>query len=104
MEVTETTFLGVIFDYKLNWSPHIRYVSKTIAKGVGIILKARNLFNQETLLAGCIVHGVPPRTNVEKLCFVFNILSVKRLHCYNIRIFMYKFSKNMLPELFENFF
>ena len=50
MEVTETKFLGVIIDYKLNWSPHITYISKKVAKGVGIILKARKLFDQETLL------------------------------------------------------
>ena len=50
MEVTETKFLGVIIDYKLNWSPHIMYISKKVTKGVGIILKARKLFDQETLL------------------------------------------------------
>ena len=31
MEVTETKFLGVIIDYKLNWSPHITYISKKVA-------------------------------------------------------------------------
>ena len=132
MEVTETKFLGIIIDYKLNWSPHITYISKKIAKGVGIILKARKLFDQETLLtlyytfvypylnycihvrgkaynvhihdliilqnkAMRIVHCVPPRTNVEKLCFDSNILTLKRLYSYNISIIMYKFSKNMLP-------
>ena len=50
------------------------------------------------------VHGVPPRTNAEQHCFGSNILSLKRLHSYNISIFMYKFSKNMLPEWFEFFF
>ena len=139
MEVTETKFLGVIIDYKLDWSPHISYISKKVAKGVCIILKARKLFDQETLLtlyytfvypylnyclhvwgkaynvhihdlivlqnkAVRIVHGVPPRTNAQKLCSDSNILSLKRLYSYNISIFMYKFSKNMLPELFENFF
>ena len=139
MEVTETKFLGVIIDCKLNWSPHITYISKKVAKGVGIILKARKLFDQETLLtlyytfvypylnycihvwgkaynvhihdliilqnkAIRIVHGVSPRTNANKLYFDYNILSLKRLYSYNIGIFMYKFSKNMLPELFENFF
>ena len=34
MEVTERKFLGVIIDYKLNWSPHITYISKKVAKGV----------------------------------------------------------------------
>ena len=42
MEMTETKFLGVIIDYKLNWSLHIMYISKKVAKGVSIILKARN--------------------------------------------------------------
>ena len=50
MEVTETKFLGVIIDCKLNWSPHITYISKNVAKCVGIIIKARKLFDQETLL------------------------------------------------------
>ena len=107
---------------------------------MGIILKARKLFDQETLLTLCytfvypylnycihvwgkaynvyihdlivlqikavrIVYGVPPRrTNAQKLCFDSNILSLKRLYSYNISIFMYKFSKNMLPELFDIFF
>ena len=139
MEVTETKFLGVVIDCKLNWSPHITYISKKVAKGVGIILKARKLFDQETLLtlyytfvypylnycihvwgkaynvhihdliilqnkAIRIVHGVSPRTNANKLYFDYNILSLKRLYSYNIGIFMYTFSKNTLPELFENFF
>ena len=125
----------------INWTGlHILRISaKKVAKGVGIILKARKLFDQETLLtlyytfvypylnycihvwgktynvhihdlivlqnkAVRIVHGVPPRTNAQKLCFDSNILSLKRLYSYNINIFMYKFSKNMLPELFETFF
>ena len=114
MEVTETKFLGVIIDYKLNWYPHITYISKKVTKGVGIILKARKLFDQNTLLtlyytfvypylnycihvwgkaynvhihdlivlqnkAVRIVHGVPPRTNAQKLCIDSNILSLKRL-------------------------
>ena len=138
MEVTETKLFGIIIDCKLNWSPHITYVSKKAAKGVGIILKARKLFDQETLLtqyytfvypylnycqhvwgkaynvhihdpiilqnkAVRIVHSVPPRTNVGKLCFDSNILSLKRLYSYYTSIIMYKFSKNMLPELFEIF-
>ena len=50
-EVKETKFLGVIIDNKLKWSSHIMYISKMIAKGVGIILKSRNVFDDETLLA-----------------------------------------------------
>ena len=40
-EVTETKFLGVIIDNKLKWSTHILYIRKKIAKGIGILLKAR---------------------------------------------------------------
>ena len=50
-EVKETKFLGVIIDNKLKWSAHITYISKKIFKGIGIILKARKVFNMETLLS-----------------------------------------------------
>ena len=47
-EVNETKFLGVIIDNKLKWSPHIMHISKKIAKGIGIIRKARKVFDNET--------------------------------------------------------
>ena len=50
-EVNETKFLGVIIDNKLSWSSHIMYISKKIAKGIGINLKARKVFNNETLFS-----------------------------------------------------
>ena len=50
-EVKETKFLGVIIDNKLKWSAHISYVSKKISKGIGIILKSRKVFSNETLLS-----------------------------------------------------
>ena len=50
-EVNETKFLGVIIDNKLTWCPHIMYIGKKIAKGIGIILKAREAFNNETLFS-----------------------------------------------------
>ena len=33
----------------MSWRPHVRYISKKVAKGIGIILKARKVFNHETL-------------------------------------------------------
>ena len=48
---TVTKFLGVIIDNKLKWSTHILYIRKKIAKGIGILLKARKCFNNETLLS-----------------------------------------------------
>ena len=121
-EVNETKFLGVIIDNKLNWSPHIMYISKKIAKGIGIILKARKVFNNETLfslyytfvypyLNYCIhvwgktyhthlhhlivlqnkvirmINAVPPRTDVDNLYVLHDILSVKRLYSYNVALF-----------------
>ena len=47
--VEKTKFLGVIIDTKLNWEDHISYIKKKIAKGIGIISKARKLLNKEML-------------------------------------------------------
>ena len=44
-----TKFLGVLIDSQLSWKAHINYISGKIAKGIGIILKARKLFDSETL-------------------------------------------------------
>ena len=49
MEVHETKFLGVFIDNKLSWKPHIRYICIKVAKGIGVILKARKVFDNETL-------------------------------------------------------
>ena len=37
-------------DNKLNWMEHIKCLSRKIAKGISIIIKARNSFESETLL------------------------------------------------------
>ena len=49
-EVDDAKFLGIIIDNKLNWIEHIKYISRKIAKGTGIIIKARKSFESETLL------------------------------------------------------
>ena len=41
LEVGYAKFLGVIIDNKLNWLEHIKCISRKIAKGTGIITKAR---------------------------------------------------------------
>lgn len=48
---THTKFLGVIIDHKLNWKQHIDYISQKIAKGIGIISKARSVLSKQTLLS-----------------------------------------------------
>ena len=42
--------MAVIKDNKLNWLEHIKCISRKIAKGTGIIIKARKSFESETLL------------------------------------------------------
>ena len=49
-QVDKAKFLGVIIDSKLSWSDHTKHVIKKISKGIGIIIKARKYFNQDTLL------------------------------------------------------
>ena len=48
--VHHTKFLGVIIDDKLNWSFHINATKNKIAKGIGVIYKARKLLNKSTLI------------------------------------------------------
>ena len=40
-ETVKSKFLGVIIDNKLSWKDHIAYILGKIARGIGIILKAR---------------------------------------------------------------
>ena len=42
--------LWIMIDNKLNWMKHIKCISRKIAKGIGIIVKARKSFESETLL------------------------------------------------------
>ena len=48
--VNYSKFLGVIIDDDLKWTNHISYIKNKIAKGFGIILRARRFFNRKTLL------------------------------------------------------
>ena len=50
-EVRHTKFLGVILDNKLNWHAHCEYICGKMSKGIGIIIKARKVFNEATLLS-----------------------------------------------------
>ena len=49
-EVDDAKCLGIIIDNKLNWIEHIKCISRKIAKGTGIITKARKSVESETLL------------------------------------------------------
>ena len=47
--VKSTKFLGVIIDQHLNWSEHIMCVKRKIAKGIGILFKARKVLPMTTV-------------------------------------------------------
>ena len=48
-EVKKTKFLGVIIDNKLTWKEHITYICCKIRRGIGILLKARNVLYKKKL-------------------------------------------------------
>ena len=49
-QVKHTKFLGVIFDDRLDWSNHISYINTKIAKGIGIICRAKKYFSRSALI------------------------------------------------------
>ena len=48
-EVESAKFLGVTLDRKLSQSQHIKHIKGKIAKGIGILSKARKVFTVKTL-------------------------------------------------------
>ena len=48
-EDIKTKFLGVVLDNRLTWAYHIQYIKNKIAKGIGVICRARRLLNVKTL-------------------------------------------------------
>ena len=54
-EVSQTKFLGVILDNKLNWAAHCNYICCKMSKGIGIIIKARKVFNEMSLYNSLIL-------------------------------------------------
>ena len=49
-QTKHTQFLGIIFDDNLYWSNHISYMNRKIAKGIGIICRAKKYFNTSALI------------------------------------------------------
>ena len=51
-----TQFLCVIFDDNLDWSNHLSYMNIKIAKGIGIICRAKMYFNTSVLINLYIIY------------------------------------------------
>ena len=49
--VSSTKFLGVILDEKLNWNEHVSCIKKKVSKSIGVICKARKVFQHSTLMS-----------------------------------------------------
>ena len=49
--VEQTKFLGVIIDKHLNWKNHIALVSGKVARGIGILIKARKYLPKDAILS-----------------------------------------------------
>ncbi len=47
--VNQCKFLGVIIDDKMTWKHHVSYICNKISKGIGILVRARQIFYGETL-------------------------------------------------------
>ena len=72
-------YLGVIIDYKLNWTQHISHVRNKISKGIGIMYRARKYLSKLSMrklyysyiypyLIYCIeVWGISPHTHLKPL-------------------------------------
>ena len=43
-------YLGVILDSKMSWTQHIAYVKNKVAKGIGIMFKARPYLDRRSLV------------------------------------------------------
>lgn len=49
-QVENSKFLGIIIDHRLDWSNHISYINTKLAKGIGILCRAKKLLNKSALL------------------------------------------------------
>ena len=49
-EVDNTKSIGIYVDDKMNWKKHITYISEKVARGIGLIIKARKMLTSDALL------------------------------------------------------
>jgi hypothetical protein len=49
--VESTKFVGICLDSSFKWSSHINHIKNKIAKGMGILCKARKVLNRDTLVS-----------------------------------------------------
>ena len=84
-------YLGVIIDYKLNWTQHIAHVGNKNSKGIGIMYRARKYFSKLSMGKLCYsyiyhyliyrikVWGISPITHPKPLLLLRKKLLELRL-------------------------
>ena len=71
-QVDNSKFLGVIIDNYLNWSNHISYINSNIAKGIGIICRARKFFSKSALINLYYAFIFPYLIYCVEVCVVYS--------------------------------
>ena len=100
-------------DNKLNWKDHISYISGKIARGIGMLIKANmgstyvsNIYKLTILQKKIIriICQVKPRDHTDPLFKELGIIKVVNIYNYLIGKFMYRWSNNLLPTMFDDLF
>jgi hypothetical protein len=116
LELTKSTkFLGIVLDSNLTWKDHILYLSKKIARSVGILSIARRVLNQKSLitlyysliypyLTYCLlIWGNSPSTTIWPILKLQKI-ALRTMANLKKRESSYSFCKNQrilrLPEIY----
>ena len=79
--VSETKFLGVWIDEKLNWKKHVECVKRNLSRVVGIIYRARHILGTETLLTLYYSLFLPI---LSYCCEIWGITYTSTIHCIEI--------------------
>ena len=137
--VTQTKFLGVILDQHLTFESHVQYTKGKIARGIGILYKAKKYLKESSMktlyyafiypyftycitvwgntfnsvlkplivLQKCtirIVCGAQRFDHTYPLFQLSKILPLRNLYVYSAQLFLYKYHRQSLPNIFSGFF
>ena len=137
--VTQTKFLGVILDQHLTFEPHVQYTKGKIARGIGILYKAKKYLKESSMktlyyafiypyftycitvwgntfnsvleplivLQKCairIICGAQRFDHTYPLFQLSKILPLRNLYVYSAQLFLYKYHRQSLPNIFSGFF
>ena len=78
-EVQKTKFLGIVIDNQLTWKWHINYIAGKIARGIGMLIKARPFLNKVGLMSRYYSFIYPYLTNCNHIWGATYKTRLKRL-------------------------